>query len=103
MAPIAEDEQPDNTPQSNKKDSVGEFLDDEEEAKVKADLQEIEDVKAEYAGRENDQDLLSSVNKIGQKFRAKKLAEKEKAKKLADAKAEKEAKAQAEAQVEATG
>jgi hypothetical protein len=64
LTPIAEDEQLEKspTPKSKKIDSIGEVLEDEEETKKKTDLQEIEQVKAEYAGREKDEDLLSSVN-----------------------------------------
>jgi hypothetical protein len=64
LTPIAEDEQLEKspTPKSKKIESIGEVLEDEEETKKKTDLQEIEQVKAEYAGRENDEDLLSSVN-----------------------------------------
>jgi hypothetical protein len=50
------------TPKSKKIESIGEVFEDEEETKKKTDLQEIEAVKAEYAGREKDEDLLSSVN-----------------------------------------
>jgi len=91
MTPVAETENEDcavnGTPKKDEPtDEEARKKADALELQKKADAEEMEDIKKDYAGRENDQDLLSSVNKIGAKFRAKKLAEKERAAKLQAAK-----------------